>query len=132
MSLRATMVRDDSLRVTDSGVEVGVHLPWFRSLPLSCVETCRVAIADSEIPPADLLFRLGDEEWLLAELAGLHDREWFVLDEARLYAPAGPSPQPGETVEISVEMAIRIPDIIIAPGMAFTSRQSVARWVTVV
>lgn len=131
MSLKSTMVRDDAVRAVDGGIEVAVHLPWFRSLPLSCIEECRMAIAGREVPADDVLFRIGSDEWSLADLAGLSDREWFVLDQARLFAPGDQAQQPGATVEISVELAIRIPDIIIGPNRAFVSRQRVTKRVMV-
>ena len=132
MSLQATMVRDDAVRLADDGLEVGVHLPWFRSVPLSCVEACRVVVNDSEFVAADLRFRLGSEEWPVPDLAGLHYREWFVLEEAWLLAPGPDVVRSGATVEVTVELAIRIPDIIIGPNRAFVSRQRVTRRVDVI
>lgn len=130
MSLRAAMIRDDSVKASDGGVEIEVHLPWFRSLPLSCVEGCRVVIDGVELSD-DMLFRLTDGEWPLSELGDLPDREWFLLDEAILSVSCPAPPRVGETVELSFEIAVRIPDIIIGPGRAFVSRQRVTRRVQV-
>jgi hypothetical protein len=45
MTLEANVLRDDAVRATPDGYEVDVHLAWYRSLPLSCVENVAVTVA---------------------------------------------------------------------------------------
>jgi hypothetical protein len=71
MTLEANVLRDNAVRATASGYEVDVHLAWYRSLPLSCVEDISVTVAGRTVPRDDTRVRYGGRELALNDLADL-------------------------------------------------------------
>ena len=45
MTMAEGMVRPDALSDRDGRLALAVHLPWYRSLPISCLEAVEVAPA---------------------------------------------------------------------------------------
>lgn len=131
MTLEASVLKEDAVRATAQGYEVDVHLAWYRSLPLSCVEDLSVTVA-GRTPARDELRVVHDgKELPLDALADLVDEEWFVQDPLTV-AFADPSPAAaGSEVDVSVHVATRIPYIIIGPEKALVQHARVARKVTV-
>jgi hypothetical protein len=131
MTLEANVLRDDAVRATAAGYEVDVHLAWYRSLPLSCVEGVSVAVAGRTVPREDVRVRHGGRELALDELAGLVDEWWFVQDPLTVVVP---DPEPrgaGTESEVVVELATRIPYIIIGPDTALVQRTKAEREVVI-
>ena len=131
MTLEASMLRADAVRATPSGYEVEVHLPWYRSLPLSCVEDVGVTLAGRAVPREDLRVRVDDRDLPLDDLADLVDDWWFVQDALTVVVPDGSPAEPGGEAEVEVTTATRIPYIIIGPQTALVQRTRVARKVVV-
>lgn len=131
MTLEANVLRDDAVRATAGGYEVDVHLAWYRSLPLSCVEGVSLAVAGRTVPREDVRVRYGGRELRLDELAGLVDDWWFVQDPLTVVVPDPAPADPGTESEVVVELATRIPYIIIGPETALVQRTKAERKVVI-
>ncbi len=44
MTMAEGMVRPDALSLRDGRLALAVHLPWYRSLPISCLESVDVTV----------------------------------------------------------------------------------------
>lgn len=131
MTLEASVLRDDALRRTPRGYEVDVHLPWYRSLPLSCLEDLSVTVGGKKASREEIRVLRGGRSLTLDDVAGLVDQEWFVQDPVTIAVPdASPVGQGSETV-VEVTMATRVPYIIIGPQKALVKPTRVARKVVV-
>lgn len=91
------------------GFEIGVRLPWYRSLPLSCVDI-RLAVDGEDVGEERIRLHANDRDYALGDLRDLWDEFWFVLDEAGLRVTAGEELAVGEH-EVAVEMVLRPPYI---------------------
>lgn len=131
MTLEATVLRDDAVRRTRDGYEVDLHLAWYRSLPLSCVEAVNISIAGKPVAPDELRVLAGGKEFKLPELAGRVDDWWFVQDPLTVKVPAPAPVASGTTVPVAVHLAVRIPYIIIGPDRALVQHARVASEITV-
>jgi hypothetical protein len=67
-----------------SGVHFKIRLPWYRSLPLSCVERLDVSIDGEAATRSDISLSIHGQEHTLQELLDLPDVWWFVLDTAEV------------------------------------------------
>jgi hypothetical protein len=131
MTLEANVLRDDAVRATPHGYEVDVHLAWYRSLPLSCVEDVAVTVAGRTAPREEVRIRYGGRELALGDLAGLVDDWWFVQDALTVVVPDPAPRDPGTESEVAVELATRIPYIIIGPQTALVQRTKAERRVVI-
>jgi len=94
---------------TVGGFEADLRLPWYRALPLSCVERIDVKVDGQPVPISDVSFSLGAHgPYSFEELAELTDTYWYVLDSARLRVTSEPATTPGSH-EISVGFGLYIP-----------------------
>lgn len=130
MTLEASVLRPDAVRATPDGVQVDVHLPWYRSLPLSCLEDVELRLGDDDVDRADLRIRHDGRDLTLDDLAELVDEQWFVQDALELVV-ANRSAVVGETLDVEITLATRIPYIIIGPQTALVQRTRVGRKVVV-
>jgi hypothetical protein len=89
-------------------VEFKIRLPWYRSLPLSCVERVEVLIDGAPIPRDATSLTLYGETHPLDETLLMHDVSWFVLDTANVQLEMSAPPSPGEHV-VDVSIGLRIP-----------------------
>ena len=110
------LVESNSLRVTPEGYEIQIRLRWYRSLPLSCVESIRFALDGERVDPAKISFGINDHNYRLSELEELVDEFWFVQDSAFLRVNQPGKVTPGEEHTIEVEVICRAPYIPIGPG----------------
>lgn len=131
MTLEASVLREDAVRSTSSGYEVDIHLAWYRSLPLSCVEDIRVTVAGRGASREAIRVLRDGRELSLDDLAGSIDEEWFVQDALTVAVPNSSPVEPGSEVDIEVTVATRIPYIIIGPGTALVKPTRVSRKVVV-
>lgn len=130
MTLEASVLRPDAVRATPDGVEVDVHLPWYRSLPLSCLEDISLRLGDDDVDRADLRIRHDGRDLTLDELAELVDEQWFVQDALQVLV-GNRSGVAGETLDVEITLATRIPYIVIGPQTALVQRTRVGRKVVV-
>jgi hypothetical protein len=131
MTLEANVLRDDAVRATAGGYEVDVHLAWYRSLPLSCVESVSIAVAGRTVAREEVRVRYGGRELRLDDLAGLVDDWWFVQDPLTVVVPDPAPRSAGTESDVVVELATRIPYIIIGPDMALVQRTKAERKVVI-
>jgi hypothetical protein len=118
MSLAATMLDADALRSAADGFELDIRLNWYRSLPLSSVQTIELTVDGEAIPRDDIAFVLNDREYGLDELGSHWEELWFVLDAATLRVRHRPALEAGRPADVRLRLGSRIPYIQTAPGRA--------------
>ena len=121
MTMTEGMVRPDALSVRDGRLALAVHLPWYRSLPLSCLEAVEVAVdgAPAPIRSVQVPGFLGT-----VDEAADSDVAWDLRDV--LEVSLDTAGRPGEPRALEVTVAVRIPYLQTAPGVALVQR-AVAR-----
>ena len=117
MSLAASMLDDDALRADDGGFALDVHLNWYRSLPLSSVQSIELTVDGHAIPRDEITFSVNGRDYALDDLAKRYADMWFVLDPATLRVRR-PLVRPGDTAEVRVRLCSRVPYILTGPGRA--------------
>jgi hypothetical protein len=127
MTMTEGMIRPDALTARNGRLAVAVHLPWYRSLPISCIESVDVAV--DGVPIAIRSIAVPGFTGRIDE-AGRSDAVWDLRDalDVTLDAPA----RPGTIVPIEVAVAVRIPYIQQAPGVPLVQRGVVRTEATVV
>jgi hypothetical protein len=126
MTLAEGAVRADAVSVRDGRLSLAVRLPWYRSLPISCLESIDVLIAG--VPAAVTALDLPDFTGSLADAAN-SDAWWDLRDPMRVSLDV--SAAPGELVPLEVDVAVRIPYIQLAPGRALVQRMALRTEATV-
>lgn len=109
--LTERVIVDGTLTATPGGFTVDVRLPWYRALPLSCLEGVDVALDGERVDRDELALELDGSTYGLAELPPLHDRSWYVTDPLRVKAPFS-GLTPGGSHELDVTVSVRIPYIV--------------------
>jgi hypothetical protein len=103
------LIEQETLQPTDKGFKTGLRLPWYRALPLSCIERINVTVDGTDVPSESIRFSVGEFGPLTtSEFAPLIDKYWYVLDSAELVVDYEPATEPGSH-EVSVEMGLFIP-----------------------
>jgi Domain of unknown function (DUF6379) len=115
------VIADGSLRAVEGGFAFDVRLPWYRALPVACVEGLDVTIDGRQIPSEDLRIEFNGETYALADLPPLHEDWWYVADAAPVTAPLAGELGGGEH-ELDVTIAVRIP-YIIESGVPLVMRE---------
>lgn len=64
----------------ESLVCIRVRLPWYRGLPMSCVDSLDFLIDGQKIPRKDVSLKTDGVVYPQVELRKLHDKVWFLLD----------------------------------------------------
>lgn len=83
-----------------SGVEIGVRLTSYRSLPLSCIAGIEIAIDGQRVAPSSLRLVIDGVVHDPASFGASSDVWWFIMDVARLFVPWPAPPASGRhTVE---------------------------------
>lgn len=131
MTLEANVLGPDAVRTRPDGYEVHVHLAWYRSLPLSCLEDVVLEIDGERIAREDVIVAYDGQELGLDQIADLIDEWWFVQDPISLRVPHHSPRAVGERADVEVTLATRIPYILIGPDAALVQRTNVSRKVVV-
>jgi hypothetical protein len=131
MTLEAQVLGDKAVRASDTGYEVDLHLAWYRSLPLSCLEGVDLVIDDVPVAREAMRVKVDQQELSLDELADRESDWWFVQDALTVVAPVEQARAQGDEVDVDVILATRIPYIIIGPDTALVQRTHVAKKVVV-
>jgi len=103
------MIHSEHLSVRgEREVALEIRLPWYRSLPMSCIERLEFTVDGVTVPAAHTVLVSDGIPYAAEKLAQLCDTQWFVLDtkQARLTLD-GPL-TPGEH-DVSLLMSLRIP-----------------------
>jgi hypothetical protein len=85
-----------------------IRLPWYRGLPLSCVERIEVTIDGEEIPRDKTRLVVSGHEYRMCELAEMPESVWFVLDTAEVRLITGRDVKEGAH-DVSLAVKLRIP-----------------------
>ena len=120
MTMAEGMVRPDALSQRDGRLALAIHLPWYRSLPISCLESVEVVV-DGEPAPVCWVRVPGFSGPV--QDAWQSDADWDLRDA--LDVSLGRASEPG-THTLDVTVAVRIPYLQTAPGVALVQR-AVAR-----
>jgi hypothetical protein len=121
MGSAVKIIQDDSLRVVDDGYSVEVRLNWYRSLPISSVETLSLSLDGEEVQPERILFEINNHQYRLAELPEKVEEFWFVQDSAVLHVQQPGKVKAGESHQVEAEIALRFPYIQIGPTRFLTN-----------
>ena len=121
MTMTEGMLRPDALTARDGRLVLAVHLPWYRSLPLSCLESVEVTV-DGGAAPVRSVHVPGFSGSV--DEAAASDATWDLRDALDVWLDSAGRPGEPRTVEVSV--AVRIPYLQVAPGVALVQR-AVAR-----
>jgi len=105
------VIEDGSLRSDEDGFSFDLRIPWYRSLPLSCVEGVDVVIDGDAVAADDLRIAFGETTYTLADLPPLYESWWNVTDPARVTIAWPDGLDAGPHV-VDVTLSIRIPYII--------------------
>ena len=117
MTMSEGMVGPGALSARDGQLAVAVRLPWYRSLPVSCVETVRVSVDGVPAPVRSV--SVGDFAGRVEE-AAVSDVTWDLRDPLDVVLDVAASP--GATYAVEVAVAVRIPYMQQAPGVALVQR----------
>jgi hypothetical protein len=117
MTMSEGMVRADALSMRDGRLAVAVHLPWYRSLPVSCVESVRVSV--DGVPAPVRAVSAGSFSGRVEDAAASEDT-WDLREPLDVVLDV--AGRPGETHTVEVAVAVRIPYIQLAPGVALVQR----------
>lgn len=131
MTLEAQVLTDSAVRAADGGCEVDVRLPWYRSLPMSCLEDVELIVNGEAVARDDVRVRLDGADLALDDLAERTTDFWFVQDAVTVSAPLAGGLVAGADADVQVTLATRIPYILIGPDAALVQRTRVARKVVV-
>jgi hypothetical protein len=120
--LTERVIEDGSLRSDESGFSFDLRIPWYRSLPLSCVEGLEVSLDGDSTTAAEIEITFNDRTYSLDELPPLYDEWWQVTDAARVAVPRAGGLAAGPH-ELDVTLALRIPYIVEAGGRRLVMRE---------
>ena len=126
MTMTEDTVRPDGLSAADGRLVLAVHLPWYRSLPVSCLEALDVRVDGA---PAPVRFvAVGGYAGTVADAAD-SDAWWDLRDalDVSLDVPG----RAGDVLTVEVDVAVRIPYMQQAPGVPLVQRAAVRTEATV-
>lgn len=102
---QATISAADGSQTT---LRLPIRLPWYRSLPISCIEGIELTIDGEAVAKESLRVSVGDVYHSLEEAAQLHDVPWFVLDPASVEVQLGRDLQHGPH-DVGIVLHLRVP-----------------------
>jgi hypothetical protein len=120
MTMTEGMIRSGALAATDGRMTLQVHLPWYRSLPISCLESVEVVVDGAPVRLRTV--RVPDFVGTIAAAAD-SDTWWDLRDplSVALDAPCNTA----RMYAVEVVVAVRIPYIQQAPGVPVVQRATV-------
>jgi hypothetical protein len=112
-----SLICEPESRASAQGVELGVRLPWYRSLPVSVVEVAELSVDGRAVPVADIRFGINGKTFTLDQLPNLTGEVWFVLDSAIITARI--ALDPAVPHEVALHLNLYPPYI---PGLTWVTR----------
>jgi hypothetical protein len=85
-------------------MELRLRSPWYRALPLSCVDV-ELTLDGERVSNDRIRVNVNDHDYTLDELNERYDEFWFVLDPARVRVSGV---DPGDH-RVAVRLGLRIP-----------------------
>jgi hypothetical protein len=117
MTMTEGIVRSDALSEFDGRLQLAVHLPWYRSLPVSCLEAIDVRVDGTPVRVRSV--HLPDFD---GSVAGAADSDaWWDLREPLIVSLDAPA-RSGDVLRLEVGVDVRIPYIQQAPGVPLVQR----------
>lgn len=101
---------------------IEVRIPWYRSLPGSCIAGAALTIDGVSAPEESLRWTMNDRTFRFPELVEETDEWWFPLDSAVLSGDL-PLGETGEEHEVRVELKLFIPYITTDHGVLHIEEQ---------
>lgn len=95
-------------RDAGASASLALRLPWYRSLPVSCVDGVDIVIDGIAVPRDEITISVGDAEHRIADVGDLAEVEWFVLDRATARFPVPQHFAPGNH-DVDLTLTLRIP-----------------------
>jgi hypothetical protein len=111
------MLSDDALTETVNGFDISIRLNWYRSLPLSSIESIKLKIDGESILPAQIRFELNGKVHQLNALKDLYKEWWFILDRAVLHVEQTSKVNQGKQHEVELAMGLLLPYILVGPNL---------------
>lgn len=114
------LIRENSLvPVLEGGKNVGIsfisRIPFYRALPLSCIESLTLIINDATIENENITMTLRGESYRLDELSGLMDIWWGFTEDVTFFVKNTGAPYKG-FVELDFTVKVRLPYLIPTNG----------------
>lgn len=131
----STVLLDQPVRTAGGRARIAVRYPWYRSMALSTIESVGVRVDGVAVPPDRVVLELGGRRHTVRELAELWQESWFLQDAATLDVPVGPWGPPGDlgpTVEVTVDLVLRVPYLRTGPDSVLRLEVSETRRLAVV
>jgi hypothetical protein len=114
MTMVDHVLREDSLKADGNAMLLDVGLPWFRSVPISCVNGLMVTIGEHQFGANELQI-LHDGHWFpLNELPNSDLGEWYLQDRKQIRVPVSINKNELQKVRVHFDMAI--PNIFLEPN----------------
>ena len=110
------IIEQGTLTTDGSHATVEVRLPWYRSLPGSCISEVGFAVDGVQAPAESLRWTMNGRTFRLQELVDEVDEWWFPTDSVVL---SGDLPVPADSSDhtVDVELKLYIPYIVTAHGV---------------
>lgn len=113
MTMVDHVLREDSLSTDGNAMLLDVGLPWFRSVPLSCVNGLIVTIGDQQYNTEDLQIQIDDQFMPMSALPISDLGEWFLQDRKKVRIPTQLAL--GELHKVRLQFELVIPNIFVGP-----------------
>lgn len=110
-SIVSLVIGREPLQADSAGIRVPLRLPWYRSLPLSSIESLELSIDGRPVARDRIRIEANGELLTLDDMAQRSDEFWFVQDTAYAWVPS--EAPVGPTVAVAAEATVRIPYIMI-------------------
>ncbi|MGY1988266.1 DUF6379 domain-containing protein [Blastococcus sp. SYSU DS0669] len=120
MTMSEGTLRSDAVSAPDGRLHLAVRLPWYRSLPVSCLEEVEVTVDGAQVPLRSV--STGGFTGPVSDAGG--SGTWWDLRDALDVALDAPG-VPGARHQIGLGVAVRIPYIQQAPGVPLVQRVTV-------
>ena len=117
MTMAEGMLRPEALSVREGRLAVSVHLPWYRSLPISCLESVDVTVDGVRTQVRSV--RVPGFAGTVADAAD-SDATWDLRDPLVVWLDAAGRLDVPRALDVAV--AVRIPYIQQAPGVPLVQR----------
>lgn len=105
-----------TLRTDGARTSIEVRLPWYRSLPGSCISEASLSVDGVAAPVGSLRWTMNGRTFAMADLVDEVDEWWFPVDSAVLSGDLTLA-DPGAEHRVDVELKLYIPYIVTAHGV---------------
>jgi hypothetical protein len=98
-----------------TGYRIKIGIPYYRSVPLSCIEEITLMVDNKEVDPNSITLELGGAEYSLSELSTRIDIWWGFQEKGYLVVRNEGGINQGKH-EIKIHFIIRVPYLIPTNG----------------